>query len=164
MFHFPLLYKYAVGVILAIQSFEESCRFPTVQTYFDLILRMEISIICMLIVLLSFSSAFSELCDITTDADMKWRRHPDDCSSAFMCLLGQVVSYSCPDGFVIGAYEISCIPSGSPTDDCKFWFILQLFSVPSFSYIHGSHLVDLDYYVFQYLFLYYIHSHLVDLD
>lgn len=89
---------------------------------------MEISITFMLIVSLSFSSAFSELCEITTDADITWRRHPDDCSSAFMCLLGQVVSYNCPDGFVIGSYEITCVPSGSSADDCKFHFILQLFS------------------------------------
>lgn len=80
--------------------------------------RAESTLRISFLVLISCSVAFSELCKITVDNSITWRRHPDDCSTAFMCLLGQVVSYTCPEGFVIGSDEVTCIPIGSPLDDC----------------------------------------------
>lgn len=75
-------------------------------------------------VLVSCSVAVSELCRSAEVNSIKWRRHPDDCSTAYMCLLGQVVSYRCPEGYVIGTDEVTCVPAGSPLDDCKCFIII----------------------------------------
>ncbi|XP_052231419.1 uncharacterized protein LOC127844910 isoform X4 [Dreissena polymorpha] len=48
-----------------------------------------------------------------------WRRSSDDCSTAVMCLLGRRVTYTCPDGMVIGAGLTDCVPIGSKLDDCS---------------------------------------------
>ncbi|XP_045194586.2 uncharacterized protein LOC123550219 [Mercenaria mercenaria] len=80
--------------------------------------RMESSLGITFAVLLSCSFVLSELCEKTLDTNIKWSRHPDDCSTAYMCLLGKVVSYRCPEGHVVGLDEVTCIPAGSQFDDC----------------------------------------------
>lgn len=87
-------------------------------------LRMKSSFKVAFLVLVSCSVAFSELCKMSEVNNIKWRRHPDDCSTAYMCLLGQVVSYSCPEGYVIGSDEVTCVLAGSSLDDCKYFIEL----------------------------------------
>ncbi|XP_052818505.1 uncharacterized protein LOC128244548 [Mya arenaria] len=62
---------------------------------------------------------------------LTWRRTPEDCASAFICLLGRTVTYSCPEGFVIGAGNPVCVPVGSEWDDCKFYSSLDIKITPT---------------------------------
>lgn len=79
---------------------------------------MESFLVFALVALILVSAVQSELCEITAGSSIKWSRHPDDCSTAYMCLLGKVVSYTCPEGYVVSSDDVSCIPAGSQYDDC----------------------------------------------
>ncbi|KAL4235091.1 chitin binding [Mactra antiquata] len=75
-------------------------------------------------------TAFAELCEIKFEESLRWRRHPDDCSSAYICLLGRVATYVCPEDFVIGSDDVTCVLRGSESDDCSSLENIALLDVP----------------------------------
>ena len=60
-----------------------------------------------------------ELCG--TGSDVVWRRHPSNCSSLYVCVLGKAVLYPlCPADQVVAADDKTCVLKGSALDECKY--------------------------------------------
>ena len=52
-------------------------------------------------------------------SDFMWRRYQDRCDTIYFCFLGRAVTFTCPQGQVVGANRRFCVPENSELDDCK---------------------------------------------
>ena len=59
----------------------------------------------------------SNICD--GSKNVEWRRDPTDCSSFYLCFGTLEHKYSCKTDQVYDEKSQSCVPKGSPQDNCK---------------------------------------------